>query len=627
MKIEDYGLIGDMQSAALIGKNGSVDWLCFPRFDSHACFASLLGTEENGFWKIAPKGEIKRARQQYREGSLILETIFETAEGSVRVVDAMAINPKSRSLVRCIEPISGRVEMEMKFTLRLDYGRTIPWVQAHGRGILAIAGPDALLLRSEVEMRGEGLSTVANFVSGETERESEVFVLSWFRSHEATPEPVDGRRLLQHAEAFWREWSLQCKFTGKWRNELVRSLITLKALTFGPTGGIVAAATTSLPEKIGGVRNWDYRFCWLRDATFTLYSMMQSGYTNEASAWIQWLLRAVAGDAAQLQIMYGAAGERMLTEVELTHLSGYENSKPVRIGNAASEQFQLDVYGEVIDAMHLARKMNITIGDAGWRLERHLVEFVIENWEKPDEGIWEVRGPRQHFTHSKVMAWVALDRAVKAIEHFDLEGDLERWKEARAKIHETVCRECYSEKRGSFVQAYGSDRLDASTLMIPLVGFLPPTDERVIRTVDTIRRELSRDGFLLRYKTEGEVDGLPPGEGVFLPCSFWLVDCLQLIGRHDEAEKLLERLLSLQSPLGMFAEEYDPQAKRFVGNFPQAFTHVSVVNSIQNLASAHARSSQVRSDGPHGARTAERSEKLKESPTKTNPTVEQRSKP
>lgn len=596
MKIEDYGLVGDMRTAALIGVNGSVDWLCFPRFDSHACFASLLGEEKNGCWKIAPAGETWKSRQQYRGESLILETIFETDTGSARVVDAMALIDGTRALVRVVEAITGKVEMAMTLTVRFDYGRTIPWVKAEGGGIVAVAGPDAVHLRSEVPITGKGLSSVAEFsVEG---KRSVAFVLSWFRSHEPMPEPVDARRIIEHAEYYWKEWSLHCSYSGEWRPLLMRSLLTLKALTFAPTGGIIAAATTSLPEFIGGVRNWDYRYCWLRDATFTLFAMMQSGFTEEASAWIQWLLRAVAGDAAQLQIMYGAAGERMLTEVELSHLSGYEGSRPVRIGNAASEQFQLDVYGEVLDAMHLARKLKIPIGAAGWRLERHLVDFVEKHWEDPDEGIWEIRGPRRHFTHSKVMAWVAVDRAVKTVEEHHLEGDLERWKALRDRIHERICREGYSKERKSFVQYFGGDTLDASLLTIPLVGFLPPTDERVIQTVLAIENDLTRDGLVLRYDSEahGNVDGLPPGEGVFLPCSFWLVDCLQQIGRPKDARKLLERLMSLCTPLGLIAEEYEPRLHRLVGNFPQAFTHVGLINSIHNLSSAETKSARARSE-------------------------------
>ena len=584
MKLEGYGLIGDMHTAALIGIDGSLDWLCMPRFDSHACFAALLGEEKNGCWRIAPRDPVVSAQHRYRGDTLVLETEFETAGGAARVIDCMPTRMRHRHVVRVVEGIRGEVPMKMRLVIRFDYGRTIPWVRHIEGGIIAVAGPDALVLRANVETRGEGLSTVSEFTIKPGQRVT--FVLTWFASHEVPPDPIDGWRAVASTELYWREWSSRCTYEGEWRDAVMRSLLTLKALTYAPTGGIVAAATTSLPEHIGGVRNWDYRFCWLRDATFTLYSFMEAGYTEEASAWSDWLLRAVAGDPSQLQIMYGAAGERMLTEVELPFLSGYENSRPVRIGNAASEQFQLDVYGEVMDAMHVARTMGIQTGAESWRLQRHLVEFVAKHWTEPDEGIWEIRGPRRHFTHSKLMAWVAIDRAVKSVEQFGLEGDLEAWKELRQKIHDDVCANGYHREKRAFTQSYGSEKLDASLLMMPLVGFLPATDPRVISTIDVIQKELTVDGLVMRYHPgeSGSVDGLPPGEGTFLPCSFWLVDCLHLSGRTQEARALYARLLACRNDLGLLAEEYDPRSGRQLGNLPQAFTHVGLINTAQNLA-------------------------------------------
>ncbi len=584
MKIEDYGFIGDMRTAALVGRNGSIDWLCLPRFDSNACFAALLGQERNGAWRIAPEGSDAPGRQRYRQDTMILETEFETAEGVVRVIDFMPPHARHRDVIRVVEGVRGSVRMNMRMVVRFDYGRTVPWVWRDAEGLNAVAGPDALLLRASVPTRGENLSTVARFTVDAGERAS--FVLTWHPSHHPAPDPIDAYRALEHTELYWREWCSRCTYIGEWREAMIRSLLTLKALTFAPTGGIMAAPTTSLPEQLGGVRNWDYRYCWIRDATFTLFSFMGAGYTQEAEAWTDWLLRAVAGDPSQLQIMYGAAGERSLPELGLTHLDGYEGAKPVRIGNAAAEQFQLDVYGELMNAMHLARHVGIKTGAISWRLQRHLVDFVARHWHEPDEGIWEIRGPRRHFVHSKVMAWVAVDRAVRAVEEFNLEGDLEAWRRLRQEIFDDVCTHGYNADRGSFTQAYDSDLLDAGALMIPLVGFLPATDPRMVSTVRTIQRELGRDGLVHRYDStrSGTVDGLPPGEGAFLPCSFWLVDCLYLMGEQDEARALFERLLALRNGLGLLAEEYDPEAGRLVGNFPQAFSHVALVNSIHNLS-------------------------------------------
>jgi GH15 family glucan-1,4-alpha-glucosidase len=585
MKLEDYGFIGDTHSGALVGRNGSIDWLCTPSFGSDACFAALLGTEKNGHWQISPKGDVIRSTPAYRGLTLVLETLFETSTGTARLIDFMPPRGRYRDVVRIVEGVSGRVDMEMKMIIRFDYGRTIPWVQKPEGALTATAGPNALILRADVPTFGEGLSTMARFSVGAGERKS--FALTWHPSHEPSPRSVDPEESLGETEAYWNEWASRCTYRGEWREAVVRSLLTLKALTYAPTGGIMAALTTSLPEKLGGVRNWDYRFCWLRDATFTLYSLMQAGYTEEASAWIHWLLRAVAGDPAQLQIMYGAAGERRLTEAQLTHLPGYENSSPVRVGNAASEQFQLDVYGEVMDAMHLARVMKIDDKDcANWHLQRHLADFVEANWMNPDEGIWEIRGPRRQFTHSKIMAWVALDRAIRGVEEFGLEGDVERWRKTRQAIHDEVCEKGFHPGRKAFTQFYGSERLDAAVLMIPLVGFLPAADERVRSTVELIEKELVFDGFVQRYHPEksSDVDGLPPGEGAFLPCTFWLVDCLHLIGREADAREMFQRLLEVRTPLGLLSEEYDTAAGRLIGNFPQAFSHISLINSARNLS-------------------------------------------
>ena len=584
MKLEDYGFIGDTFSGALVSQTGSVDWFCTPRFDSDACFAALLGNEQNGSWKIAPTDSVAMGQQSYRKDTLILETLFETQTGAVKVIDFMPPRGRYRDLVRIVEGVRGEVEMEMKLIIRFDYGMTIPWVKRTSECLTAVAGPNALVLRTDVPTRGEHLSTVARFPVGEGERKT--FILTWYPANDAVPGSVDSQQSLKETESYWREWASRCTYRGEWRDDVVRSLLTLKALTYGPTGGIMAALTTSLPEKLGGVRNWDYRFCWLRDATFTLYSFMHAGYTEEAAAWSNWLLRAVAGDPAQLQIMYGAAGERRLTEVQLPHLSGYENSLPVRVGNAASEQFQLDVYGEVMDAMYLARRMKIDTDPEHWHLQRHLVEFVAANWSKPDEGIWEIRGPKRHFTHSKVMAWVALDRAIRSVEEFQLEGDVERWKKVRQEIHDEVCALGFHAERRAFTQFYGSPKLDASVLMIPLVGFLPPTDPRVRSTVELIEKELMIDGFVQRYHPgdSSDVDGLPPGEGSFLPCSFWLVDCLHLIGREADARAMFCRLLKIRNGLGLLSEEYDQASQRLIGNFPQAFSHISMINSARNLS-------------------------------------------
>jgi GH15 family glucan-1,4-alpha-glucosidase len=582
LRLEDYALIGDTQTAALVGRDGSIDWLCTPRFDSPACFAALLGDESNGRWLLAPADEVKRTERRYRDGTLVLETDFHTADGVLQIVDSMPIRDEAPDVVRLARCLEGRVQVRMELVLRFDFGHVVPWVRrSEDGGLIAIAGPDAVHLIPGRPTRGRDLTTVSEF---ELEAGDEVgFVLTWFASHEPVPDPVDAAAATQDTTEWWEEWTARSTYDGPHRDLVQRSLITLKALTYAPTGGIVAAPTTSLPEQVGGVRNWDYRFCWVRDATLTLQSLMHAGYMDEARSWRDWLLRAVAGSPSEMQIMYGPAGERRLTELELPWLPGYEGSAPVRIGNAASAQFQIDVYGELMDAMLQAREGGIPADDAAWRLQVALMGFLEEYWDDPDEGIWEVRGKRRHFVHSKVMAWVAFDRAVRTAERFGQDGPLDRWRALRDRIHREVCERGYDPERRTFTQSYGSRGLDAATLMIPVVGFLPPDDERVIGTVEAIRREICQDGFVLRYDTREADDGLPPGEGAFLPCSFWLADCLTMIGRHDEAHELFDRLAGLANDVGLIAEEYDPRLGRQVGNFPQAFTHVGLVNTAMNL--------------------------------------------
>lgn len=584
MKIEDYAFLSDTQTGALVGRDGSVDWLCFPRFDSGACFAALLGERENGRWKFAPSDETTATRRRYRDGTLILETEIETESGAIRLIDFMPPRGTNPDIVRMVEGLRGEVQMRMELIIRFDYGRVIPWVRKRDGALEVIAGPDALVLRTPVETRGEDLTTVAEFTVGQGDRVP--FVLTWFPSHEGPPRAINPEHALRETSAYWKEWSEKCQPQGEWHEAVVRSLITLKGLTYAPTGGIVAAATTSLPEEIGGVRNWDYRICWLRDATYTLYALMNAGYLDEARAWREWLLRAVAGSAAQMQIMYGVHGERRLDEYEIPWLAGYENSKPVRVGNAASEQFQLDVYGEILAAMYVAHRAGIETSEADWRLQVALMKFLETKWREPDEGIWEVRGGRQQFTHSKMMAWLAFDRAVKLVEHCDCAAgeNLERWQRTRDEIHAEVCERGYNAKKKAFTQFYRSDELDASLLIMPLVEFLPIDDERVVGTIEAIERELMHEGLVLRYRTEKNIDGLPGAEGVFLPCSFWLADCLHLMGRTAEARELFERLLKVRNDVGLLSEEYDPVAKRQLGNFPQAFTHVALINTAQLLS-------------------------------------------
>ncbi|HET6882686.1 MAG TPA: glycoside hydrolase family 15 protein [Pirellulales bacterium] len=584
-RIEDYAMIGDVHTAALVARDGSVDWLCLPRFDSGACFAALLGTHEHGRWMICPAGEVRRVERRYRHDTLVLETTFETDDGSVSVVDCMPPRSGYPALVRVVVGQRGRVPMRMQLVLRFDYGSIVPWVQHNDSGLSAVAGPDTVHLQTPVRLRGEGLTSVAEFSVGEGEEVP--FVLRWHPSHEEPPPDVDAREAVRFTEEWWTEWAGRCRYTGRWRDNVVRSLITLKGLTYEPTGGMVAAATASLPEWIGGERNWDYRYCWLRDATFMLYSLLDAGYHGEAQAWRDWLLRAVAGKASQLNIMYGVTGERRLTEIELGWLPGYEESRPVRIGNAAHDQFQLDVYGEVMDVVHVARRHGMPIAKHAWDLQRSLLEYLEQVWHEPDEGIWEVRGGRRHFTHSRVMAWLGVDRMIKSAEHFHLPGDVKHWRKLRQQIHDETCAKGFNEAKNSFVQFYGSKNLDASLLMIPLVGFLPAHDPRVQGTITAIEKELLVDGLVLRYLPDKSVDGLHHKEGVFLPCSFWLVDNYHLQDRDRDADELYERLLGLCNDVGLISEEYDVERKRMLGNFPQAFTHVGIVNTAKNLSSSH----------------------------------------
>ncbi|MGE0398475.1 MAG: glycoside hydrolase family 15 protein [Kofleriaceae bacterium] len=587
-RIEDYALIGDCETAALVSREGSIDWLCWPRFDSAACFAALLGTPEHGRWLLAPRDPRATIERRYRDGTLVIDTDYVTADGAVTVTDFMPIRGAASDLIRIVTGRRGRVEMAMELVLRFDYGVAVPWVtRIDERRMRAVSGPDKVVLTTDAQLHGEGMKTVARFSVGAGE--SATFVLAYAPSHLADPPSVDAHAALADTEAYWREWNGHCTYRGPAAEAVTRSLVTLKALTYAPTGGLVAAPTTSLPEHIGGTRNWDYRYCWLRDATLTLLALMDAGYHEEATAWRDWLLRTVAGSPAQIRIMYGLAGERRLPEMELSWLPGYESSTPVRIGNAASGQLQLDVFGEVLDAMYQARRAGLAANEAGWALQRALVEHLETVWQEPDEGLWEVRGGRRHFTHSKVMSWVALDRTVRSAEDHGLAGPIDAWRALRQRIHDDVCSRGFDTSRGTFVQSYGAQELDAALLLIPLVGFLPADDPRVRGTVTAIENDLVVDGFVHRYDSRATRDGLPPGEGTFLACSFWLADNLMLQGRVDEANAMFDRLLSIRNDVGLLAEEYDPVARRQLGNFPQAFSHLALVGTALNLTRTASR--------------------------------------
>ncbi|WP_329180127.1 glycoside hydrolase family 15 protein [Streptomyces sp. NBC_01477] len=585
-RIEDYALIGDLQTAALVGRDGSVDWLCLPRFDSAACFAALLGDEGNGRWRLAPLDADQCSERSYRGDTLVLDTVWHTPAGTVKVTDFMPQRDRAPDVIRVVEGVSGEVAMRSELTLRFDYGSVVPWMRRADHQRVAVAGPDAVWLRTEppLPMYGKDMRTYSDFTVSAGERVA--FVLTWHPSHAGRPRRADPFAALEQSLEDWEKWSARCSYEGPWRAAVLRSMITLKALTYAPSGGIAAAATTSLPEEIGGVRNWDYRFCWLRDAALTLNALVSGGFLAEAQAWRDWLLRAVAGAPADLQIMYGIAGERRLTEYEVPWLKGYANSTPVRVGNAAAGQLQLDVYGEVLDSLFLARNSGLRDEPHAWNVQRMLMEFLESKWHEPDEGLWEVRGPRRHFVHSKVMAWVAADRAVRTVEaRPQLRGDVDRWRSMRAQVHAEVCEKGYDAARNTFTQSYGSTELDAATLLIPQVGFLPPSDRRVVGTVEAVRRELDHGGFVRRYSPDASgVDGLPGSEGAFLACSFWLADALHVTGRTGEARELFERLLTVRNDVGLLAEEWDPVAGRQLGNYPQAFSHVGLVNTALALS-------------------------------------------
>ena len=599
-KIEDYALIGDCETAALVDNNGSIDWLCWPDFSSEACFAALLGTEENGYWKIAPaRGEWKTTRR-YRPHTLILETVFEHADGSFRLIDFMPVRQRTSHIVRIVEGIRGKVSVRMELALRFDYGRTVPWVTHIKGGIRAIAGPNLAILRASVPMHGENLKTVADFTVSRGRHIS--FSLAYGTSYKGNPRKIDTARTLADCERRWRRWTSRLKHKGKYRDAIERSLIALRAMIYRPTGGIVAAVTTSLPECVGGVRNWDYRYCWLRDTTFTLLALANGGYFNEAAAWQDWLMRALAGSPEQVQIMYGLKGERNLLEWEVEWLPGYENSRPVRIGNAAATQVQLDIYGEVLDCFFHAQQSIGPHSRDDFHVLRALLKQLEKIWQEPDEGIWETRGGARQFTYSKMMAWVAFDRAVMLAEQQHYDAPLKRWKAIRDTIHSEICARAFNKKKNSFVQAYGTKQLDASLLLMPVLGFLPGSDARVKGTVEAIERELMPAGLVMRYNTAKVKDGLPPGEGVFLACSFWMVSALKAIGRKRDARVLFERLLRLRNDLGLMSEEYDVERKRLVGNFPQAFSHIALVNAAFDLEDGHRTRRANRISLPHPRR-------------------------
>ena len=593
--IEDYALIGDCETAALVDNRGSIDWLCWPDFAAEACFAALLGSDDNGYWRICPAGGEWKTTRKYREHTLVLETTFEHPDGSFRLIDFMPIRERHSDVVRIVEGIRGKVPVCMDLRLRFDYGRAVPWVTRIEDGIRAVAGPNLAVLHASVPVHGENLTTIAEFSVSKGERVW--FTLTHGLSYEDDPAPIDAEQALKDTINFWVPWAQRLKYEGPYKAAVERSLIALKAMTFRPTGGVVAAMTTSLPEKIGGSRNWDYRFCWLRDTTFTLLALANGGYFEEATAWQNWLLRALAGSPDQIQIMYGLKGERQLAEWEVDWLPGYENSKPVRIGNAAAKQMQLDIYGEMMDSFFHAQKSMAAHGEQDFRVLALLMDHLEKIWHEPDNGIWEVRGGRQQFTYSKMMAWVAFDRAVKLAEQLGYEAPLEKWKKLRDTIHTEVCEKGFNRQKGCFVQVYGSDKMDASLLLMPQVGFLPGDDPRVIATVEAVERDLMQDGFVARYNTEKVKDGLPPGEGVFIACSFWMVSSLKAIGREDDARKLFEWLLGLCNDVGLMSEEYDVDDKRLVGNFPQAFSHIALVNAAFDLEGGDEKRQRSDPDG------------------------------
>jgi len=600
-RIEDYALIGDLHTAALVSRTGSIDWLCLPRFDSPACFAALVGDESSGHWTLAPTSGGTVTHREYVDDTLVLRNRWDVEGGAVEVLDLMPPRGEDADVVRIVRGLRGRVEMRSELVPRFDYGSVVPWVVGRGHEVRAIAGPDTLLLRSDVPVEVEDSVIGADFAVAEGDEVT--FVLTHRPAHNPASTRTEATRALQETTSFWADWIGRCRYDGRWQHEVRRSLMTLKALTYAPTGGIVAAATTSLPEQLGGVRNWDYRYCWLRDATFTLQALLGTGYVAEAKAWREWLVRAVAGDPAKLQIMYAVDGRRRMPELELDWPSGYAGSRPVREGNAAAGQFQLDVWGEVLDGLHLARESGLQVDDAAWDLQRALLDWLEGHWDEPDNGLWEVRGPRRHFVHSKVLAWAGVDRALRSVENHGLEGPVDHWRELRDRIHADVCDRGFDADRGTFTQFYGSRGLDASLLLLPRVGFLPWDDERVRGTVDAVQRELCQDGFLRRYDPEadGGADGLPGGEGVFLACSFWLVDALAGVGRTDEAEGLFERLLGLRNDVGLLSEEYDPAHGYHLGNMPQSFSHVGLVNSARQLSGAStSTSARKQHQGLHG---------------------------
>jgi len=584
-RIEDYGLIGDCETAALVGRDGSIDWLCWPAFDSDACFAALLGSPGNGRWLVAPAGEVSGTTRCYRDASLILETRFETADGAVQLIDFMPPRGKASDIVRLVRGVRGKVKMRMELVIRFGFGNDVPWVRKSedGSALLAICGQDMTVLRTSVKTRGENMTTVADFWVGEAE--TVPFVLTYGPSHVPVPGPIDPLQALQDSEAFWADWSNRCTYEGDHRDLVLRSLITLKAQTFAPTGGIVAAPTTSLPEKLGGRRNWDYRFCWLRDATFTLLALMNSGYTEEALAWHDWLLRAVAGSPSLMQIMYGIWGQRRLLEWQAGWLDGYEGAKPVRVGNAAHAQLQLDVYGELIDALHQARMEKLDLNEVSWTMECAVIEHLAGIWDRPDHGIWERRGEAKRYVFSKVMCWVAFDRGIKSVEKFGFKAPLEKWRTLRDMVHEDVCDKGFDRELDSFVESYGSKMLDASLLLLPTVGFLPPDDPRIRGTIAAIERDLMRGGFVLRHDPRETIEE-QPAEGAFLACTLWLADACVLAGDTAKAQALFDRVAGIANDLGLFAEEYDTVAKRQTGNFPQALTHIALINTAQNLSLA-----------------------------------------